>query len=67
MKAKIKVFVPMSDIELGADSNLYKQLVPFDTSYLLVGHPASEGCKPRNWVSESDRKQARERLLSTAV
>ena len=67
MKAKIKVFVPMSDIELGADNNLYRQLVPFDSSYLVAGQPAHEGCKPRNWVSESDRKQARERLLSTVV
>ena len=62
MRAKLKVFVPMSDVELGSDSDLYRQLVPFDPSYLVAGHLSSHGRKPRNWISESDCKQAKERL-----
>ena len=67
MKAKVRVFVPMSDIELGDDSNLYRRLVPFDPSYLVAGHGSDGGRKPRNWISESDRKQARDRLYGDSV
>ena len=67
MKAKIKVFVPMSDVELGSDSDLYRQLVPFDPSYLIAGNATKEGRKPRNWISESDCKEAKERLYADSA
>ena len=62
MKEKVKVFVPMSDVELGFDGDLYRQLVPFDPSYLEADRIPNEGKKPRNWISESDCRQAKERL-----
>lgn len=60
----MKVFVPMSDAALGADSNLYRELVPFDPSYLSEGVERSEGRKPANWITESNCQQARERLYA---
>ena len=64
---KVKVFVPMSDVALGVNGDLYQQLVPFDPAYLVPGEATREGCKPRNWISESDRKQARERLYANSA
>ena len=61
----MKVFVPMTDAALGSDSDLYRELVPFDPSFITVGQESSEGRKPSNWISESDCEQARERLYAT--
>lgn len=58
----MKVFVPMSDAALEVDGDLYKQLVPFDPAYLVAGNDSPKGCKPSNWISESNGEQARERL-----
>ncbi len=66
-KSKVKVFVPMSDVALGADSNLYRRLVPFDPSYVVAGQAADGGCIPRNWISKSSCKQARERLDANSL
>ena len=62
----MKVFVPMSDDVLGANGEVCQRLVPFDPSYLAEGTPVGEGNKPRNWVSDCNYEQARERLATLA-
>ncbi len=59
-----KVFVPMSDAVLGANGEVCQRLVPFDPSFVVENSVVGEGNKPRNWVSDCDYQQARERLYS---
>ena len=54
----MKVFVPMSDSVLGDNGEVCQSLIPFDLSFL------GSTKKPNNWISDSDREQARQRLVS---
>ena len=60
----MKVFVPMSDSVLGDNGEVCQSLVPFDLSFLGSTQEPAAGKKPNNWVSDSDREQARKRLFS---
>ena len=60
----MKVFVPMSDAVLGDDGEVCQSLIPFDLSFLESTREPGEGNKPRNWVSDSNREQARQRLVT---
>jgi hypothetical protein len=60
----MKVFVPMSDSVLGDNGEVCKSLIPFDLSFLRSTQEPGAGIKPNNWVSDSDREQARRRLFS---
>ena len=60
----MKVFVPMSDLVLGDNGEVCQSLIPFDLSFLGSTQKPGEGKKPDNWVSGSDREQARQRLFS---
>ena len=60
----MKVFVPMSDAVLGDNGEVCQSLIPFDLSFLEITQEAAEGKKPNNWVSDSDREQAQQRLFS---
>ena len=60
----MKVFVPMSDSVLGDNGEVCQSLVPFDLSFLGNTQKPAAGKKPNNWVSDSDREQARQRLFS---
>jgi hypothetical protein len=59
----MKVFVPMSDFILGDNGEVCQSLIPFDLSFLGSTQELSKGKKPNNWVSHSDREQARQRLF----
>jgi hypothetical protein len=61
----MKVFVPMSDLVLGDNGEVCESLIPFDLSFLGSKQEPGAGKKPNNWVSDSDPKQARQRLFST--
>ena len=61
----MKIFVPMSDATLRDNNELYGKLVPFNPEFLVRGQKTGEGHKPKNWVSECNVEQARERLYST--
>ena len=54
----MKVFVPMSNSVLGDSGEVCQSLIPFDLSFL------GSTKKPSNWISDSDREQARQRLVS---
>ena len=60
----MKVFVPMSDSVLGDNGEVCESLIPFDPSFLASTQEPGAGKKPNNWVSASDREQARQRLFS---
>ena len=60
----MKVFVPMSDSVLGDNGEVCQSLIPFDLSFLESTQKSAAGKKPNNWVSDSDREQARQRLFS---
>jgi hypothetical protein len=60
----MKVFVPMSDSVLGDNGEVCQSLIPFDLSFLATNQEPGEGKKPNNWVADSDRAQARQRLFS---
>ena len=51
---KAKVFVPMSDGALEVNGELYKQLVPFDPTFLSAGCKSPKGRKPSNWIVDSN-------------
>jgi len=59
----MKVFVPMSDSVLGDNGEVCQSLIPFDLSFLGSAQEAGAGKKPSDWVSNSDREQARQRLI----
>ena len=67
MKEKIKVFVPMSDLALVSDSQLYRRLVPFDPSYMVAGHETDEGYKPSNWIPEPESSQEKDRRYTSGA
>lgn len=60
----MKVFVPMSDSVLGDNGEVCQSLIPFDLSLLGGTQEPGAGKKPNNWVPDSDREQARQRLVS---
>ena len=60
----MKVFVPMSDSALGDNGEVCQRLIPFDLSFLGSTQEPGAGKKPNNWVADSDREQARQRLFS---
>ena len=60
----MKVFVPMSDSVLGDNGEVCQSLIPFDLSFLGSTQELGAGKKPNNWVPDSDREQARQRLVS---
>ena len=60
----MKIFVPMSDSVLGDNGEVCQSLIPFDLSFLGSTQEAPAGKKPNNWVLDSDREQARQRLFS---
>ena len=61
----MKIFIPMANADLPLDDEITGKLVPFDPSFLKLLTAESNGFKPRNWVSESTREQAQNRLLSS--
>lgn len=61
----MKIFVPMSDATVGDNGEFNPGLVPFDPSFLAPNRPVLDGNKPRNWVSDCDRQQAKARLYAT--
>lgn len=61
----MKVFIPMSDAVLGDNGEVCQSLIPFDLSFLGSTQEPGAGKKPRNWVSDSNCEQARQRLLAT--
>ena len=60
----MKVFVPMSDAVLGDNGEVCQSLIPFDLSFLGGARNSGAGKKPNNWVLDSDREQAKQRLFS---
>ena len=60
----MKVFVPMSDEALGDNGEVCQSLIPFDLSFLGTSQQRRDGKKPSNWVSDSNREQARQRLFA---
>ena len=60
----MKVFVPISDSVLGDNGEVCQSLSPFDLSFLGSKQEIGAGEKPNNWVPDSDREQARQRLFS---
>lgn len=63
----MKIFVPMSDEVLGVNGEVCQRLIPFDLSLLGSAQESREGKKPHNWVSDSDRNQAKLRLFTGQV
>jgi len=63
----MKIFVPMSDAVLGVNGEVCQSLIPFDLSFLGSTEESGEGKKPHNWVSDSDRDQAKQRLFTIQV
>ena len=61
----MKIFIPMANADLPLDDEITGKLVPFDPSFLKPKTASSDGFKPRNWVSESTREQAQNRLLAS--
>ena len=61
----MKIFIPMANANLPLDDEITGKLVPFDPSFLKSSTVKSDGFKPKNWVSESTREQAQNRLLSS--
>ena len=61
----MKIFIPMANADLPLDDEITGKLVPFDPSFLKPSTGESNGFKPRNWVSESTREQAQNRLLAS--
>ncbi len=64
-KGEMKVFVPMSDATLRDNNELYGKLVPFNPEFVVRGQTPGEGRKPKNWISDCNYEDARERLFST--
>ena len=62
----MKVFVPI-DAVLGGNGEVCKSSIPFDLSFLDSTQEPAEGKKPNNWVSDSNRDQARQRLFAAEV
>ena len=60
----MKIFVPISDSVLGDNGEVCQSLIPFDPSFLRGAQQTAAGKKPSNWVLDSDREQARQRLFS---
>ncbi len=60
----MKVFIPMSDDVLGDNGEVCQSLIPFDLSFLGTNRKPGEGNKPSNWVADSNREQARQRLFA---
>ena len=60
----MKVFVPMSDSVLGDNGEVCQSLIPFNLSFLVSTEEPGAGKKPNNWVSDSNREEARQRLFS---
>ena len=60
----MKIFIPMANTDLPLDDEISGKLVPFDPSFLKSSTAKSDGFKPRNWVSESTREQAQNRLMA---
>ena len=63
----MKIFIPMANADLPLDDEITGKLVPFDPSFLKSQASKSDGFKPRNWVSESTREQAQNRLMAKQV
>ena len=61
----MKIFIPMANANLPLDDELTGKLVPFDPSFLRSLPTKGDGFKPRNWISESTREQAQNRLLAS--
>ena len=61
----MKIFIPMANANLSLDDEITGKLVPFDPSFLKSKPKNGDGFKPRNWVTESTREQAQNRLLAS--
>lgn len=56
----MKVFVPVSDELFNKRERVVGRLVPFKPEYL--DSTSKSGCKPANWIIESDYQAACRRL-----
>ena len=58
----MKVFIPICDQLLSDRGELTGKLVPFNPRFVIEAGKSGDEQKPTNWISDTDYKNARQRL-----